>query len=321
VTSGWLTGLLARRLLTLVPLLLILSLAVFALLQLVPGGPERALLSGRPATPEVLASIRARYGLDDPLHVQYLNWLAGVLRLDFGRSILTSQLVTDAILSRAGLTVLLGLYAFLITVLIGLPLGIVAALRRNGTTDRTITGLSVVGVSAPAFATGILLIYVFAVVLRLMPSFGPGRGLPDQIVHLTLPAIALAFGSLALLVKVTRSAMAEELDKDYVAFARARGLRSRKVVLQYGLRNALVPVMTAAGIVFIHMITGAVLVEVTFALPGLGTLLVDSVQAVDIPIVQGLVIVIAVFIVIVHLGIDVLYGVIDPRIRFGHSPE
>jgi peptide/nickel transport system permease protein len=315
--SAWLPRLLLHRILVMIPVLLVVSFGVFLLLHLVPGGPEHALLAGRPATPEVLEAIRARFGLDDPLLVQYVDWLGNAVRLDFGRSILTGQPVTEAISNRVWLSAELGLYAFLITVCVGLPLGIWGALRRNSALDQSIVGLSVVGVSAPAFATGIVLIYVFGVALEWFPTFGPGtRGL-DRIYHLTLPAIALALGSLALIVKVARAAFIEEIDKDYIAFARARGLSRRDVILRHALRNALVPITTAAGLVFVQVITGAVLVEITFAIPGLGSLLVESVHAVDIPMLQGLVVFIAIFIVVLHLVIDVLYAVIDPRVRFG----
>jgi peptide/nickel transport system permease protein len=316
---GWLPRLVVRRLAVLVPLLAIVSMGVFLLIQLAPGEPERVLLGAKQATPETLAAIRTRYHLDEPLIEQYLYWIRGVLQGDFGRSIVTNQPVTDVIAQRLPLTLFLGLYGFLITVGIGLPLGIVAALRRTSGLDRSIVAVSVVGVSAPAFATGILLLYVFGVLLGWFPTFGPGRDFMDRLGHLTLPAIALAFSALALVVKVTRASTAEELDKDYVAFARARGLSRVRVIGPYALRNALVSITTAIGLVFVYMLTGAVLVEVTFALPGVGSLLIDSVQALDIPVVQALTLMIAVFIVLVHLGIDVSYAVLDPRVRFGRA--
>jgi peptide/nickel transport system permease protein len=316
---SWLPRLVVRRLGVLVPLLLLVSVGVFLLLQLAPGEPERVLLGTKQATPETLAAIRARYHLDEPLIQQYFRWLSGVLQGDFGRSIVTNQPVTDVIAQRMPLTVFLGLYGFLITVGVGLPLGIVAALRRTSGLDRSIVAVSVIGVSAPAFATGILLLYVFGVVLGWFPTFGPGRDFFDRLSHLTLPAIALAFSALALVVKVTRASTAEELDKDYIAFARARGLSRGRVIGPYALRNALVSITTAIGLVFVYMLTGAVLVEVTFALPGMGSLLIDSVQALDIPVVQALTLMIAVFIVVVHLGIDVTYAILDPRVRFGRA--
>jgi peptide/nickel transport system permease protein len=317
VTGGWLARFLLGRLLVLVPLLLLISLGVFSLLQLAPSTPERVLLGGRPATPEVLDAIRERYHLDDPFLIQYGRWLLGVIQLDFGTSIRAAEPVLPMIIRRLDITLFLGAFGFLIALVVGLLMGIVAALRRGTVLDRLLVAVSVMGVSAPAFASGILLLYLFGVVLDFFPVFGAGRGFVDRLWHLTLPAIALALSAMALIVKVTRAALIEELDRDYVAFARARGLSFRRVLFGYALRNALVSVVTASGLVLIYMLTGAVLVEVTFSLPGVGSLLVDAVQGLDIPLVQGLVIVLAVFIVVVHLVIDILYRLIDPRIRFG----
>ncbi len=317
MTLGWLARFLASRLLVLIPLLLVISFGVFSLLQLAPSTPERILLGGRPSTPEVLAAIRERYHLDDPFLVQYGRWLVGVVQLDFGTSIRAGEPVLPMIIRRLDITVFLGLFGFVIALVVGLLVGMVAALRRGSPLDRALVALSVVGVSAPAFASGILLLYLFGVVLDWFPVFGAGDGMLDRLWHLTLPAVALALSAMALIVKVTRAALIEELERDYVAFARARGLSFRRVLFGYALRNALVSVVTASGLVLIYMLTGAVLVEVTFTLPGVGSLLVEAVQGLDIPLVQGLVIVIAVFIVVVHLIIDILYRLIDPRIRFG----
>lgn len=308
-----------QRLLVAVPLLLVITFAIFALIHLAPGTPERALLGARPASPETFAAIRERFNLDEPFLVQYLLWLKGVVGGDLGRSIQSKQAVSAAIGQRIGLTVYLGVYATVIAIGLGIPLGMWAALRRGSKTDRAVVGISVFGVSAPTFATGLLFIYLFGVVLNWFPTFGAGRGFFDRAWHLTLPAFALGLSLLALIVKITRAAMIDELDKDYVAFARARGLPRRRVLGRYVLRNALIPVITAASLVVVGLFGGAVLIEVTFGLEGLGTLLVDSVADRDIPVVQGLVLITAVFIVVVNLGIDVLYTVIDPRIRYARA--
>jgi len=305
-----------RRLLIAVPLLIAVTLFVFALIHIAPGSPERSLLGTRPATPETLAAIRAKWNLDESFIMQYLLWLKGVATGDFGRSIASNQPVTDAIGQRLGLTLYLGSYAILLAIGLGIPLGMWAALRRGSAIDRTVVGVSVLGVSAPAFATGLLLLYVFGVLLGWFPTFGAGEGFLDRAYHLTLPAIALALSLLALIVKITRAAMIDELDRDYVAFARARGLPRKHVLGRYVLKNALVPIVTAAGIIVVALVGGAVLVEVTFGLKGLGTLLVDAVIDRDIPVIQGLVLLTAVFVIVVNLGLDVLYTVIDPRIRF-----
>ena len=175
----------------------------------------------------------------------------------------------------------------------------------------------VIGVSSPAFVTGILLLYVFAVLLGWFPTFGPGAGLADRLWHLVLPATALALSMMAIVVKITRAAVIEELDKDHVAFARARGLSPARILGAYVLRNACLPIVTAAGIVLVGLLANAIYVEVTFALPGLGSLMVDAVNKRDIPVIQGTALVFAGFVVAVNLAIDVVYALIDPRIRFG----
>jgi peptide/nickel transport system permease protein len=300
--------------------LLILSFLVFALSYLAPGSPEQMLLGERPSTPETIAAIREQYNLNDPFIVQYGKWLEDAVRLDFGNSIRTNEPVLSGIRDRAGLTFFLGGYAFVIAMGLGVPLGVLAAIKRQSTVDRGVVGLSVVGVSAPAFATGIFLLYVFAVVLGWFPVFGQGSGFADRVWHLTLPAVALALTGMALVLRLTRAGMMGALEQDYVAFARARGLPAREVIVSYAFRNALVPVVTAGGLILGIMLTGAVLVEVTFALPGLGSLLVTSVSFGDVPMVQGLAMLTAIVIVLVNLLTDILYLFVDPRIRYGRAP-
>jgi peptide/nickel transport system permease protein len=306
-----------RRLLVAIPLLVVISLGVFALINLAPGDPARALVGSRQASPEILASIREQYHLDEPFPVQYGLWLKQVSTGDLGRSIQGSQLVTTMIWQRLPLTVFLGLYGSLVALGLGIPLGVLAAFKRGTELDRGIVTLGVLGVSAPAFATGIFLLYVFGVTLEWFPTFGAGDGLLDRAWHLTLPAVALGVSVLGLVVKITRASMLEQLQKDHVAFARARGLRRRRVAMSYVFRNAMIPVVTAAGLIVVGLLTGAVLVEVTFGLPGLGSLLVSAVVDRDLPVIQGIVLFLAVFVVLMHVAIDVVYTLIDPRIRFG----
>jgi len=308
-----------RRLLVAVPLILLISLGVFALVNLAPGDPARALVGSRQATPDVLASIREKFHLDEPFLVQYLIWLKAVVTGDLGRSIQGNQLVTTMIWQRLPLTVYLGLYGSLVALGIGIPFGVLAAFKQGSEVDRGIVTLGVLGVSAPAFATGIFLLYVFGVILGWFPTFGQGEGFLGRAWHLTLPAVALGVSVMGLIIKITRASMIEELQKDYVAFARARGLDRRRIVVSYVLRNALIPVVTAAGLIVVGLLTGAVLVEVTFGLPGLGSLLVSAVTQRDIPVIQGIVLILAIFVVLLHILIDVLYTLIDPRIRFGKA--
>jgi peptide/nickel transport system permease protein len=309
----------AGRLLLAVPLLIVITFAVFALIHLAPGTPERALLGARQSSPETIAAIREQWNLDEPFLFQYFLWLKAVVTGDIGRSIQSSEAVSAAIGRRIGLTIFLGLYATLIALVLGIPLGMWAAVRRGTKTDRAVVGISVLGVSAPTFAVGLLFLYVFGVVLDWFPVFGSGEGFWDRAYHLTLPALALALALLALIVKITRAAMIDELDQDYVAFARSRGLSQRRIMSRYVLRNSLIPVVTVTGLIVVALFGGAVLIEVTFGLPGLGTLLVDSVVTRDIPVVQALVLLTAAFVIVVNLGLDVLYTVIDPRIRFGSA--
>ncbi|WP_037278136.1 ABC transporter permease [Rubellimicrobium mesophilum] len=307
------------RLAQAVPLLVAITFAVFALVYLAPGDPVRALLGARASTPETVAAIRDRYNLDDPFVVQYLKWLWQVLHGDLGRSIVGNRKVLNVILERMGLSLVLAGISSLIVLLVGIGLGALAALRRGGWIDRGSVTLGVVGISSPAFVTGIFLLYVFGVVLDWFPVYGAGDGVLDRLWHLTLPALALAFSVMAIVVKITRAAMIEALSKDYVTFARARGLSSRRILFNYVLRNALIPVTTAAGLVVVGLVAGSIYVEATFALPGLGTLTVDAVSKRDIPLIQGTALVFSVFVVVANLVIDVLYTLIDPRIRYGGS--
>lgn len=305
-----------RRLALAAAFLLLTSFAVFALVHLAPGDPVRALLGTRPANPETLAALRAHYHLDDPLIVQYGDWLAQVLRLDLGRSISGNRSVAGMIGERAGVTLMLGLASMAIVLAVGLPLGVAAALRRGTLLDRGVVLFVVIGISSPAFVTGILLVYVFGVLLGWFPTFGPGTGVADRLWHLALPATAVALSMMAIVVKITRAAVLEELDKDYVAFARSRGLRPARILTAYVLRNALVPIITAAGIVLLGLLANAIYVEVTFALPGLGSLTIEAVNRRDIPVIQGTTLVFTGFVVVVNLVVDLAYALVDPRIRF-----
>lgn len=297
-------------------MLVVISFLIFALLYVAPGSPEALLLGPREATPATVAAVRHRYHLDRPFLVRYWDWASGAAHLDFGRSIRTNETVTAVIRRRLRLSLQLGGYAFLIALVVGVPLGVAAASRRRTGVDRGIVGLSVVGVSAPAFATGILLLYVFAVRLGWFPVFGEGSGLGGRVWHLTLPAIALGLTGMGLILRLTRAGTAAALEQDYVAFARARGVSRGRIMRSYVVRNALVPIVTGAGLVLAYFLAGAVLVEVTFALPGVGSLLVESITTKDIPVVQGLALLIAFLVVVINLVIDLLYLAIDPRIGF-----
>lgn len=321
MTGGAVLRFVVRRLIAFVAQLFVISVLTFSLLQLAPGEPEQLLIGLSQTTPEQIRSIRAEYNLDKPLLAQYIFWLKGAGELDFGDSLRTGQPVTQAIRERLPITMFLGLYAFAIAVSLGLVLGIVAALRSKTRLDRMIVGVAVFGVSSPAFATGLILLYVLGVLLGWFPIFGVGEGFLDRAWHMTLPAIAVAFGALALILKLTRAGMIEALDQDYVVFARARGVPAHRVVLRHALPNALIPVVTGAALILVYMLTGSILVETTFALPGMGSLLVESIEVKDIPTVQGLVMVAATTVILVNFVADMLYMVIDPRIRIDTRGE
>jgi peptide/nickel transport system permease protein len=307
-----------RRLVALVLVLVVVSFLVFSLLYLAPGSPEQLLLgNAKTVDPQTIRAVREQYHLNDPFLVRYLHWAGDAATLDFGTSIRTSEPVREGIAHRLALTAELAGLAFILTILLGIPLGVVAAVRRQRGVDRNVVFFSIVGLSAPAFATGILLLYLLAVRVSWFPAFGQGEGLAGRLHHLVLPAIALALTATGLLVKITRAAFVIELEKDYVTFARARGIPPRRVLFGFVLRNAATPIVTAAGLILAYMLAGSVLVEVTFALPGIGALLVDSVTSQDIPMVQGLAMLIAAVVVLVNLVVDLVYPLIDPRIVYG----
>lgn len=305
-----------RRAATLAIMLAAVSIIVFLLLYAAPGNLVEVLLGGRPSTPETIATIRHLYHLDDPLPVQYLLWLNGAIHGNLGTSVRTGQPVSQAILERFQLTLFLAAYGFIVATIGGVALGFAAALRRESLLDRIVTSAIAMGASSPSFATGILLLYIFGVVLGWFPVFGPGQGFIDELWHLTLPALALALTGVALVTKITRAAMVNALDQDYVGFARARGVAYRRVVTAYALRNSLGPIVTAGGLIFNRMLFETVLVEVIFALPGVGALLVTSVEYHDVPMVQAWSLLLAGIVVLVNLLIDIAYVAIDPRVRF-----
>jgi peptide/nickel transport system permease protein len=316
--GSWLSAGVAvvRRLMILAALLLVISFGIFSLLGAAPGSPVDALLgAGGNPSPEQIQALKEKYDLDKPFLTRYGLWLGKAVRLQFGDSVQSAQPVTQIIGQRLGVTGLLIAYSALIAVIGGIALGILAALKRGTALDRALTMLGLTGVSIPAFATSLVLLYLLSVLVPMFPSSGEGIGLADRLWHLTLPALALSFTTLGYVMRLTRTSMIHVLGRDYVIFARARGLRQRTVLGRYALRNALVPVMTAAALVFTSFLTSTVLVEVTFNITGIGTLLVTAVQTQDIPVVQGVAMTIAVAVLLTNVVIDASYALVDPRIR------
>ncbi len=296
----------------------LLSFLVFSLLYLVPGDPVKILVGTRRLTPEVRQAVTARYGLDEPLVVRYWHWLTHALTGDFGDSVRSATPVTDVLASRVSLTAWLTIGAFILAVAVGIPLGIAAARRRGSWVDRTIVGWSVVGVSAPGFALGLVLLYVFGLMLGWFPVFGEGSGLADTLWHLALPSIALATGIGAMLVRITRAAVGAELSQDYVTFARSRGVPHRRITAMY-VRGAALPIITSAGLILGTLFGSTVLVEEAFSLPGLGQLLADSITYKDVPVVQAIALLVAFVIIGVTLIVDVAAFAVDPRQTIGEG--
>lgn len=319
MSRGEAVAFVARRLAMLLALLVVVSFAVFSLLSIAPGDPVEVLLGTTPRTAETVQALTEKYHLDQPFLEQYWIWLSHAVQLDFGDSIQTQMPVTDELTRRLATSLFLGLYAFAIVMVLGVGLGIVAALRRRTGVDRAIVGVSIVWLSTPSFVGGMALIYLFGVVLELFPVYGAGTGFVDQLWHMTLPAVALALTSTAAVVKTVRAAILGVVDQDYMMFARARGLSRRRILIVYALRNALIPLVTMSGIVLTHQIVGAALVETAFSLPGLGALLVTSAAQQDIPMLQAMAVLIATVVVLVGLFSDLLLVAVDSRIRLGRQ--
>jgi peptide/nickel transport system permease protein len=304
------------RLLGTVPVVVILSIGVFLMLHLTPGDPVQIML-GQDADPQAIAALRSELGLDQPLPVQYVRWAGNALHGDLGRSIRTNQPVTDAILSRLPVTIELSLVALVVSLVIGLPAGMLAAIRRNSSLDLASTGVALVGVSLPSFFLGILLILVFALWLRWVPPSGYTPLIQDpgmNVKQMLMPAIALGAALAGIVARLMRSSLLEVLGADYMRTARAKGLSETASVMGHGVQNALLPVVTVVGLQVGALLGGAILIETIFALPGIGRLAVDSIFARDFPIVQGVVLFLALVRVLSNLIADLLYGRLDPRI-------
>ena len=298
-----------RRLLEVPLLLLGAATIVFFLIHLIPGDPAAAML-GEGAAPADVAGLRRELGLDRPLAGQYVSWLGGALRGDVGTSILTKRKVTREILAAVPATAELAFAAFLGALLVAVPTGVASALARGRPLDGVLRAVSLLGVSTPNYVSGPLLVLVFSVGLGLLPVLGrDGRG------ALVLPAATLAFALAALLSRMVRACLAEEMDRPYVAAAIARGERPLRAILRHAGRNALPPVLVVAGLQFGSLLTGAVVTETIFSWPGVGRLLVQSIQRRDYPLVQGCVLFIAVTFILVNAGVDALAAVLDPRAR------
>jgi len=315
------TRFLTSRVLSMAFVLWLVTIIAFVMIRLAPGDPSAVML-GSDAAPKAVAEFRAAYGLDRPIPVQYLAWLGHVVRGDLGMSIYLGRPVTTAILERLPISLTLTLSAFAIAVVLGISLGLVAAYWHDTWIDRLVSVVAALGLSMPSFWLGICLIYLFAVRWPVMPSGGfvepwidPGKSFR----HLLLPAFALGYLQSGLIARMTRASMLEALRGDFVRVARSKGVGEFRVVVKHAFRNALIPVLTVTGITLAVMFGGAVVIETVFTLPGVGRLLVNAVVRRDYPVVQGTLLVVAAWYVVVNIAVDVLYTVSDPRIRLRAS--
>ncbi|MFW6328832.1 MAG: ABC transporter permease [Alkalispirochaetaceae bacterium] len=289
----------------------LVATAVFLILRVLPGDPA-AVIAGTDAPTERLQSIRQRLGTDEPILEQYLSWLSGVARLDFGTSFFDNAAVSSLIARRLPVTFILGGSSFVLSLLIAVPLGLLGGSRPGGPARSMVSGYEYAALALPPFLLGILLLLLFAVSLDLFPMFGTGTPL-----HFVLPSLSLALGNGAVLSRITRSAVVEEMEKGYVVTARAQGLTRREILFTEVLRNALTPLITVAGLQVGYLLGGAIIVESLFSLPGVGSLLVTAILNRDFPVVQGCVILIALTFVLVNRAADMLHTVADPRSRRG----
>ncbi len=312
-------GVVAGRLLSAIPTLLLVSLITFGILHLIPGDPA-SVMAGLSATPAEVEQLRADLGLNQPLTGQLLHWYGGLLHGDLGRSLLLGQDVLQAVLQRLPVTLSLSLYGLVLTLLIGVVGGIIAALRHNTIVDSAAMVIAMLGISMPSFFFGPLLVLLFAVKLGWLPSGGYVPFMTDPLGWLgaaTLPAVSLALLQVGLLARITRSTMLEVLRQDYVRTARAKGLPAWSVVGKHALANAMIPIVTVVGIAVSLLVSGSVVIETIFSVPGIGQLLTQAVLNRDYPLVQGGLLLLTTLLVVVNIGVDVLYAALDPRVRLG----
>ena len=306
-----LAGYLVKRLIGIFLTIIGVITILFLLLHAIPGDPAR-VIAGLMASEEDVERIRHQLGLDKPIYIQYFTYLYRLLTLDLGVSARTQAPVIDEVMARLPNTVILAVVSLVMSVSIGIPLGILAALRRNTVIDMAVTGASLIGISMPVYWTGLLLISLFAVKLRWLPAGGYGSWK-----HIIMPSITLSLYLIAFVMRMTKSSVLDVLNQDYVKMAISKGLKRREILWRHVLRNALIPVVTITGLQFGNLLGGAVLTETIFAWPGMGRLIVDSIFSRDYPVVQGAIFVFALLFAFVNLVVDITYTIIDPRIRLG----
>src|SRR5438309_471583 len=307
-----------RRILAVIPVMIVVATVAFVLIHLAPGDPA-SVIAGPYAAPEDIAKLRHQLGLDESLPIQLLRWYGRLLRGDLGDSIFLRRPVTEAIADRLEPTLLLTAWATLVAVLMGVPAGIVSARHHNRVLDQSLMGLALLGLSIPNFLLGLLMILVFGVWLRWLPVAGYvplDAGLWPNLRSLLMPSLALGLVQSALIARITRSSMLDVLREQFVLTGRAKGLAENVVVYKHALKNAIIPTLTVIGITFALLIGGAVVIETVFNIPGLGRLIISAVLRRDYPVIQGVVLVIAVTYTLINLAVDLVYLTLDPRIRY-----
>lgn len=308
---------LLNRLIGMLIVLALVVTVVFIIVRVTPGDPAAVML-GSDATPQDIADLRARMGLDAPLLVQYGQFVLGIFQGDLGQSIFLNQPVTQALAARAEPTFFLTLFSILIAVVIALPVGVLSAVKRGTFFDQSVVTLTMIAASVPSFWLGIVLIQTLAVGMGWFPASGyggPDTGFLDRLHHLVLPALALGVVNSALITRFTRAAMLDVLGDDYVRTARAKGASERRVILKHAFKNALVPIITVIGLSIAMLVAGAVVTETVFGLPGIGNLVVSAVLRRDYPVIQGTLLVVAAIYVLINFIVDMLYILVDPRVR------
>lgn len=310
-----------RRVLQVVPVVFGLSVAVFLMLRLIPGDVVDVILGTEGSSPERLAQLRAMFGLDRPYYLQYLDWASGLVTGDLGRSIRTSRPILPDLLNRFPVTLQLTGLAMVVSLALAIPLGVLSAVKRYTRTDTAVRVIGLLGLSIPNFWLATMLILLFSTTLRgVLPTSGyvyPSQDLFGSFRSVLLPALALGAANMAILMRMTRSSMLEVLRQEYVTTARAKGLVERAVVYRHALRNALIPVLTVAGVQVGYLLGGAIIVEQIFSLPGVGTLILNGITQRDYPVVQAGVLFVATSFVLVNLAVDILYAYLDPKIHYG----
>jgi ABC-type dipeptide/oligopeptide/nickel transport system permease component len=299
----------SRRLGRLVLTIFLISTIVFFVIRIIPGDPA-LVVAGMDATEEAIEAIRTKLGTDQPLAAQYFQWLWKVVRFDFGESLISGQPVIKLVFQRFPLTLSLAVLGILISIVIAIPLGVLSAVKRWSAWDYAGMAFSQIGMAIPSFWLGIMLLLILAVKIPIFPLFGSG-----SIVHLILPAVSLGIARAAIILRLTRASMIEELSKEYVITARAKGLTERMVKYKHALKNALLPVITITGIQLGYMLGGAIITEQVFSLPGLGRLFLTGIYQRDFPLIQGGVVFVAIIFSLINFTVDILYSVLNPRIR------